>query len=320
MKFITMLLILCLLASSLACNPSNDGQAPSPVAPTFPSTAVLASPTEATATIAAPTPTPLPLPDFPDVLTFIPGAGGGGACEETTPRPDAISFVYASVGEAASFCIAIRPPTGGAIRLQLVSPSGAILDSPDIQYDPSTESVEWAGYPGFGAAALRVEDGTVYANLFIWWPLDWPPGQWRARVYGGESVATDVFTVTARAGGPFIMARDSRELSVLMPAIQLPPMHPLRANADSSVDVIGINYGPASPVFVLLYLLGIDDARGSLVQKLAVPGEPAEAVHARLPGPFQTGRTYVVFGLADPTAQWADGCGGYPCDMFRVVP
>ncbi len=341
--------LIALLVLSLACevqvNLTDEPPRPSPVVAS-PARAVAPSATRQVATTAAPsatlrptltptrrvvftpsmtrTPTDTaapPLPDFPDVLTFGGGAGGGGECENAGLLvPDTVSLVYASVGKSAVFCTAVWRPTGGVIRLELISPAGPILDSPDIVFAPSTQNVEWVGYPGFGSWAQHTSDGTLYAYLQVWWPIDWPLGEWRAHVYGGQSVADQIFWVAKQAGAPYITAHDAREETSLIPAIAPPYTHAIRPNADGTVDVIGIDYPSTSKVFLLLYLLDSEHYLATLVQKLAVSSDNYGAVHARVSGPFQAGRDYVVLGFTDPNAQWVQGCSGQPCDYFRVMP
>lgn len=349
MKRGTMLIILCLPAVSLACNQqinwTNEGQARAPVAPLSPTAAAVSSPTRATATNPVATSTlrptrtltprvvftpsmtgtptntaPPPLPDFPDVLTF--GGGGGGAdCERAgfPPGPYAVSMLEVDVGAAGTFCATIWRPSGGAFRLELISPAGPILSSPDLVHNSSSRFVDWPGYPGFGVPAQRTSDGTVFAQFTVWWPLNWPLGEWRAHVYGGESIADLIFWAVRDSSHPSLMALDERTDRALMPSTGA--VHPLRPNADGSVDVLGLDYPPKTQVFLLLYRMS--DYQATLAQKMGALSNDYGSVHARLPGPLEPGVEYMLFGLTDantPLGGGVTGCGHSPCDIFMPMP
>ncbi len=355
MKSKTMLLMLCLLAASLACNlqinVSNEEPSPPAIASRSP-TAVLSSPTKAATTTAtatrtlrpANTATPLPhltglpnvltfggaatdtvappLPDFPNVLTF--GGGGGGAdCErEGYPQGQwAMSMLEVETGQAGSVCATIFGPEGGAIRLELISPAGDILTSPMIVYNDASKSANWSRYPGFGAPA-QWSGGTLFAQINVWWPVTWPLGQWQAHVYGGD-VTTDLkFWVNRKTGNAYIMARDERTDKELLPAQTQPFTHALKPNADGTVDVVGIDYPPYAPVFLLLYRIQ-PDYTASLVQKMGAFSDNRGALQIRMPGPLELGQTYMLIGLTDPNTPLGGGvtgCGDYPCDMFVAMP
>ncbi len=359
MKSTTMLLMLCLLAATLACNlqinVSNEEQ-PHPTIASRSPTAVLGSSTKAatttatatrtlrptntaTATLAHLTDLPNvltfgggatstvapPVPGFPDVLTFG-GAGGGGDCgDPDVPRgPYGVSLLYAEPGTAARFCTTIWRPLQGIIQLELFPPSGSVVStrSGDITYNPSAKAVEWAGYSAFASPAQQTSDGTLFAQLTVWWPVFWPAGEWRVRVYGGQSAADLSFRVGQEKSRTLITALNAQAGIELMPAVEPPLVHPLWLNADGAVHVVGINYPPATPVYVLLYRIGSDDYHASLVQKLAVTSDSNGEIRTVLPGPFEIGPKYVLIGVTDPHSLDASemaGCSGQPCEMFRVV-
>jgi len=280
---------------------------------------------------STPTKTPLPpLPDFEDVLSFSPGSGGG-VCPGVDSTSNSIQIMQ--LGQHIYGCfwlwgIDFNKPFQFFLS-QVDNPNGVYLKSPNLYFDSNNGKMQWEGYPiwdefghGYGDS-----NGALFVYDFgVWSPVPLSPGQWRFSVVQKGSTFGEFwsdFWVEKEDIHPSISAVNSLAKTEVMP-LGLSTRHLLGLKDNGKIDVIGADFPPNTPIYVLLYRkLSSLTGEMVLISKQVVQANSYGSITTELSGPFDPGQDYLVVGVSDPNTRLVDEYGNLngelPRDYFEVI-
>jgi hypothetical protein len=298
--------IFLILAVISACG----GQGSTPT-PSSPAQALLLPPT----LTLTPSSTPLPpIPDFDQVVNF--GGGGGGRPAIYPGFSPSMSVFMEPLNPAATLYLwGVR--FNLPFQLQLISPDGRVFQSTDIWVENSTGEIQWEGYQAFLGGA-NMAANPRYVSLLIWWPNNFPSGQWHISASGDGLQASTDFIVEAR-NGPSLDVLDTRPSNEIIPFYGRHPAH-----EDGTGDLVGLNYHPNIPVYLLLYHESpAVYLQFELLNKQVVVSDSNGTITAKLAGLSESEEQFLVVGVSDPETQLSDytfGTMPYPFDNFGGGP
>lgn len=265
-----------------------------------------------------PTNTPLPpLPEFDDVLTFG-GGGGGGQCGVPPSLPPALEVNQ--FNNVLALCM-WGVNFGLPFEITFYAPDGRIAGPIKLLVDRRASKVNWHGYHQDEFSFIA--DGT-FAEIEIWWPIDYPTGQWRACAYGGGLEAGTDFTVQKNASPPYIAALDPRPWNEITPGVITDGLHMLRLKNNRRVDMLGLGYPANSTIYLLTYRKTTPTSQDfTLMTTQAAYSDFSGKVTAELQGPFDPGSSYLLVGVSDPNTRIITENNGLiqerPHDYFRIL-
>jgi hypothetical protein len=289
--------------------------------PTFTTTFMLTfTPTSTITNIPTNTPLP-PMPDFDDLVTF--GGGGGGEECGVAPslRPALEVHQYNNVMVLCMWGVNFGMP----FDVEFTAPDGRIAGPVKLSVDQRTWKTEWEGYrqQEFLSIADWGNNGT-FTEVQIWWPIDYPTGQWRAIAYGEGLQASDDFMAQKSASPPYIAALDPRPWNEIAPGIIDRGLHMIQLKGNRRVDMLGLGYPVNSTVYLLTYRANTPSSQDfTLIATQAAYSDFNGSVVAELIGPFDPGQSYLLVGVWDPNTHIAGEQNlliqKNPHDYFRVL-
>ncbi|MBI5935254.1 MAG: hypothetical protein HY867_16255 [Chloroflexi bacterium] len=262
-----------------------------------------------------------PLPDFDELVTFG-GGGGGGECGVPPSLPPALEVhQYNNVLVLCMWGVNFGLP----FEITFNAPDGRIAGPIKLLVDQRTGKVKWQGYhqDDFLAIADWGNNGT-FAEVQIWWPIDYPTGQWQAVAYGEGLQASDYFQVQKESSHPYIAALNPRPWNDITPGIIDRGLHMIQLKGNRKVNMLGLGYPLNSIVYLLTYRGNTPSSQDFiLIATQAVHSDFNGSFTAELIGAFDPGQSYLIVGVCDPNAHIAGEnhwlIQKHPHDYFKIL-
>jgi hypothetical protein len=267
-----------------------------------------------------PTPTPTPtLPNFDPLINFGGGGGGGlaaglsycGMYEQSyTVVAPAIYGTAMTIMDKASersgiICLrGVRPDV--PFTIHIVSPDGNINLSG--QFTITDDKIIWGNGPSYEITywGSREKDGLIYGELYIWWPVGLPFGQWNIYAEGNGLQASGPFDNMMQV---IAYVNRTREIGIVESEAQskiIPiykgGLHRVKVNPNGGLDINGAGFASNEATYILLYKMngwsGME-IQWSLAYSTSVKADSNGRLFVNLPGPFATGQEYLVVSITD---------------------
>lgn len=254
-----------------------------------------------------PTRTPLPpLPDFEEVIGF--GAGGAGRVCTEDRQPNTIEVGYLEFGRALIVCFWLTNVNADLpfqIVLSKPGSSAGSLRSPNLVIDWGNNGLRWEGYGGQNGTASWLDNGVLALyDVSLWLSGDLSPGQWQISIYqdGSQFGGYSSNFQLSKDNHPYVSAIGSRPRTEIVPSnSNWIPLHLLKPKPNGAATLNGIGFPGNTPIYVLAYREQ-GGQRYNLINELSVYSNSNGLISCELPGPFEPGLTYLVFGVSDPNA------------------
>ena len=236
-----------------------------------------------------------PVPDFEEVLTLALG-GGGGECGVQYPNQWP-AFDIVQYGNTLAICI-FGVNFGLPFQLAFVAPNGTKMQPLELLVDQRTWEVKWEGYlqDDFNGYATWGNEGT-FVSFNIWWPGNYPAGQWQVRATGGGLEASGKFIVERNDSASIIALKpDSR--NTITPGIIGGP-HALNLE-NRNVNIVGMGFPANIPIYVLVYRNATSWDDFELVYKTSVQSNSSGTITTSIKEQLDKGQSYLIVGISDP--------------------
>ena len=275
-----------------------------------------------------------PLPDFEDVITFAAGAGGG-PCSEIDEPPNYLDVWVNSAGVHMIACFWLRGiDVSRPLEINLSQPgnsTGVYFESPTLFLDSNNARVLGEGYSTqqYFGNWYRQNNEVIKGYFNVWSSIRLSPGMWRFSItQTGSAFGTLSSDFRFDADGrPFLSVLSSRNKNELIGgSTPYNIYHLIRSKGNGKVDVIGTDFPPNVPIYILLYRAIPNSFEMELMQKQVIQSDFHGTLATELEGPFASGQLYVIVALSDPNLPLQEyGENGYhnfnwnlPFDSFEV--
>ena len=187
---------------------------------------------------------------------------------------------------------------------RLDGPANTYLTTPNLFFE-TNRGLKWDGYAGYSFSDCGERKGIAHCyNLLMWSPVELSVGKWRISIVQKQSnfgVYSQDFSVEREYKKPYISTLSSRPKTEINPMQNFYSHHVIPKD-NGRADVVGANFPPNVPIYILLYRQTSDnygqDMR--LINKQVIQSDSSGGIYAELSGPFNAGLHYTVVGVSNP--------------------